>query len=74
MHDMLVGYVERGEIPGLVALVSRRGDTHVEVIGAKSIGGEPVRRDSVFRISSMTKPVHRCGDDNPGRGLHAAPG
>src|SRR5437870_445033 len=57
MHDVMAGYVERGEVPGLVTLVSRRGEVHVDAIGAKAVGGEPVRRDTIFRISSMTKPI-----------------
>lgn len=58
MRDVLAGYVERGELPGLVALVSRRGETQVESFGTTAIGGgDPVRRDTIFRISSMTKPV-----------------
>ncbi len=28
MHGVLDGYVERGEVPGLVALVARRGRLH----------------------------------------------
>jgi hypothetical protein len=39
MHDVMAGYVERGEVPGLVTLVCRRGEVHVDVIGSKSIGG-----------------------------------
>src|SRR6266545_2045477 len=58
MHDILAGYVERGEVPGLATLVSRRGETHVETIGMKAAGGsDPVRRDTIFRIASMSKPV-----------------
>jgi len=58
MHDVMSGYVERGEVPGLVTLVSRRGEVHVDAIGMKSVKGlHPVRRDTIFRISSMTKPV-----------------
>src|SRR5207253_2753841 len=38
-------------------LVSRRGDLHVEAIGAQSFDGPPMRRDTIFRIASMTKPV-----------------
>jgi len=58
MHDVLAGYVERGEIPGLVTLVARRGEIHVDAIGTKAAGGgDPVRRDTLFRISSMTKPI-----------------
>ena len=58
MHDVMAGYVERGEVPGLVTLVSRRGEVHVDAIGTKAVdGGDPVRHDTIFRISSMTKPV-----------------
>jgi CubicO group peptidase (beta-lactamase class C family) len=58
LRDVLAGYVDRGEVPGIVALVSRRGETHVEAIGSTAIGGpDPVRRDTIFRIASMTKPV-----------------
>jgi CubicO group peptidase (beta-lactamase class C family) len=58
MHEVMAGHVERGEVPGLVTLVCRRGETHVDVIGSKARGGgEPMRRDTLFRITSMTKPV-----------------
>src|SRR5947199_7405679 len=58
MHDVMTGYAERGEVPGLVTLVSRRGDVHVDVIGTKAYeGSDPIRRDTIFRISSMTKPI-----------------
>jgi CubicO group peptidase (beta-lactamase class C family) len=57
MHAVLAGYVARGEVPGLVALVSRRGEVHADAIGAKAVGGDPVERDTIFRISSMTKPI-----------------
>jgi CubicO group peptidase (beta-lactamase class C family) len=57
MHEVMSGYVERGAVPGLVTLVSRRGELYVDAIGRKATGGDPVRRDTVFRISSMTKPI-----------------
>src|SRR5436190_11790265 len=58
MHEFMAGYVERGEVPGLVTLVSRRGEVHVDVIGTQAVGGgDPMRRDTIFRISSMTKPI-----------------
>src|SRR5438552_2572693 len=58
MHEVMVGYVERGEVPGLVTLVSRRGEVHVDVIGTQAFGDSPpMRRDTIFRISSMTKPI-----------------
>jgi CubicO group peptidase (beta-lactamase class C family) len=58
MHDVMAGYVERGEVPGLVTLVSRRGEVHVDVIGTQASGDStPMERDTLFRISSMTKPI-----------------
>src|SRR5215217_278015 len=57
MHDIMATYVERGHVPGLVTLVARRGDVRVDVIGTKALGGGPMRRDTIFRIASMTKPV-----------------
>lgn len=49
--------VDSGRLPGVVALVARRGAEHVEVIGAQSFDGAPMRRDSIFRLASMTKPI-----------------
>jgi CubicO group peptidase (beta-lactamase class C family) len=58
MHNVMAGYVERGEVPGLVTLVSRRGEVHVDAIGAQAFADPtPMRRDTIFRISSMTKPI-----------------
>jgi CubicO group peptidase (beta-lactamase class C family) len=58
MRGVMAGHVERGHAPGIVTLVSRRGETRVDAVGAKAVGGDdPMRRDTIFRIASMTKPV-----------------
>jgi CubicO group peptidase (beta-lactamase class C family) len=58
MRDVMAEYVQRGEVPGLVTLVSRRGEVYVEAIGTQAIHDPtPIRRDTIFRISSMTKPI-----------------
>ena len=57
LHRGLAAHVESGEVPGIVALVSRHGETHVEVLGEQSFGGTAMARDTIFRIASMTKPV-----------------
>jgi CubicO group peptidase (beta-lactamase class C family) len=50
--------VERGEFPGIVTLVARDDDVRVDAIGVTEFGGAtPMRRDTPFRITSMTKPV-----------------
>ena len=57
VHATMAGYVDRGALPGLVTLLDRGGEVHVDPIGRSSIGGEPMRRDTIFRIASMTKPI-----------------
>jgi CubicO group peptidase (beta-lactamase class C family) len=58
LHDAMVSHVERGDLPGLVALVACRGSGHVDVIGASAFGdAQPMPRDAIFRIASLTKPV-----------------
>jgi CubicO group peptidase (beta-lactamase class C family) len=58
VHDVMAGYVERGEVPGLVTAISRRGELRVDAIGMQAIGGDtPISRDTIFRVASMTKPI-----------------
>jgi CubicO group peptidase (beta-lactamase class C family) len=58
MHRVLSGHVERNEMPGLVALVSRHDDVHLETLGTMSVGDPAtMKRDTIFRIASLTKPV-----------------
>jgi CubicO group peptidase (beta-lactamase class C family) len=58
MNATMAGHVERGDLGGLVTLVSRRGEAFVEAHGTLALGGtEPMRRDTIFRIASMTKPI-----------------
>src|SRR5215469_8037019 len=58
MHEVLSGHVERGEMPGLVALVSRHDEVHVDALGTTSVSGSaPMGADTIFRIASLTKLV-----------------
>lgn len=57
MHKVMTSHVEGGALPGLVTLVSRRGEVHVEAIGAMAFDGAPMRRDTIFRLDSLSKPV-----------------
>ncbi|WP_221179510.1 serine hydrolase domain-containing protein [Streptomyces botrytidirepellens] len=62
LRDVLARHVESGKIPGLVALVSRGEERHVEAIGTmRHGGGLPMRRDTIFRMASTTKPVAVAG-------------
>ncbi len=54
----LRAYVDRGEVPGLVALIARGDMVHVMAAGAPELEtARPMARDSIFRIASMTKPI-----------------
>lgn len=51
-------HITRGSAPGGVGLVSRGGETHVFPVGFKALqGDEPIARNTLFRIASMTKPL-----------------
>jgi CubicO group peptidase (beta-lactamase class C family) len=58
MQDVMAGHVDRGVVPGVVTLVSRRGEVQVDAIGTKAFGdSDPMRRDTIFRVASVTKPI-----------------
>ncbi|WTL65724.1 beta-lactamase family protein [Streptosporangium sp. NBC_01495] len=58
LREVLARHVESERIPGLVALVGRGDETHVEAIGTmRHDGGAPMRRDTIFRMASTSKPV-----------------
>jgi hypothetical protein len=62
MHDVMAARVEQGDVPGVVTIVSRRAEVHVDAIGVKAVdGSDPIRRDTIFRISSSTKPFAAVG-------------
>ena len=61
MGDVMAGHVERG-VPGLVWLVSRRGEVHAEALGSATLASAehdavPMRRDTIFRFASLIKPI-----------------
>jgi len=49
--------VAQGQVPGVVAAVAQGESVHVATSGVMALGGAPMRRDTLFRISSMTKPI-----------------
>jgi CubicO group peptidase (beta-lactamase class C family) len=57
LDDVLARHVDSGEIPGLVAIVARRGEVHEVTLGAAETGGGPMRRDAIFRIASVSKQI-----------------
>lgn len=62
LHERLAAHTESGQVPGLAALLARGGDVHIEVLGHAALGDPaPLRRDAIFRIASLTKPIAAAG-------------
>src|SRR5215469_8868629 len=59
LRERMADYVTRGNLPGLVWLVARRGEVYADFAGAmgQDASATPIQRGTLFRISSMTKPV-----------------
>ncbi|HEX4228771.1 MAG TPA: serine hydrolase domain-containing protein [Bryobacteraceae bacterium] len=58
MRRVLSGYVERKDMPGLVALVSHHDDVHLETLGTLAFDNPALmKHDTIFRIASITKLV-----------------
>src|ERR1700722_2025814 len=58
MHQVLSGFIERKELPGLVALVSHHDDVHIETLGTLAFDDpSPMKGDTIFRIASITKLI-----------------
>ncbi|HEU4524317.1 MAG TPA: serine hydrolase domain-containing protein [Gemmatimonadales bacterium] len=62
MSAALQRHVDEGAVPGLVALVHRRGQEHVEALGTMAYGSNvPMHPDAIFRLASTTKPITAVG-------------
>ncbi len=50
---------DRGDLSGVVTMVARDGQVvHLEAAGKRELeGGSPMKKDTIFRIYSMTKPI-----------------
>ncbi len=58
LHQAMAAQVANGALPGMVTLIAHGDDVHVDPIGALAFGSpDPMRRDTIFRITSMTKPI-----------------
>ncbi|MEM6705773.1 MAG: serine hydrolase domain-containing protein [Acidobacteriota bacterium] len=59
LNSALVGYVARGELPGAVALVARRGKVvYFNNVGYSELENKTaLEKDSIFRIASQTKAL-----------------
>lgn len=58
LHTALGERVARRELPGIVLLVARGPDVHIDAIGTRAFDEpEPMQRETLFRIASITKPI-----------------
>jgi CubicO group peptidase (beta-lactamase class C family) len=58
VQAVLEAHVARGRAPGAVALIGQGAEADAVVVGDRATeSSDPMRRDSIFRISSLTKPV-----------------
>lgn len=58
MAAAMRGRVARGDVAGMVTLVAHGEDVKAEAFGLADLGsGAQMRRDSIIRIASMTKPT-----------------
>lgn len=59
IDNILNGYVDRRELPGIIAIVARKGKTvYSKKFGWNNIEAQkPIQDDSIFMIASMTKPI-----------------
>lgn len=56
---LLQGVVDNGDLSGIVAMVWRKGEiVRLDTVGRRDMTRDlPMRRDTLFRIASMTKPI-----------------
>jgi CubicO group peptidase (beta-lactamase class C family) len=62
LHDRLAASTESGQVPAMAALLARGGDVHTEILGRPALHDPaPLRRDAIFRIASLSKPIAAAG-------------
>jgi CubicO group peptidase (beta-lactamase class C family) len=61
LRDLLERHVDSGFVPGMVAILARHGQVHIEAVGNLAFEGAwsstPMVGDTICRIASMTKPI-----------------
>ncbi len=59
LTEGMQGFIDRGVVTGIMTLVHRNGvEAHCDVLGYQDDEAQvPMRRDTIFRIASMTKPI-----------------
>ncbi|MEN3306853.1 MAG: hypothetical protein V7603_3055 [Micromonosporaceae bacterium] len=61
LRVLLERHVESGFVPGMLAVLARHGEVHVEATGSLAFEGAgariPMAGDTIVRMASMTKPI-----------------
>lgn len=61
VRDLLERHVDSGFVPGLMMVLARRGEVHVEARGTLAFHGAgsrvPMAGDTIVRLGSMSKPI-----------------
>src|SRR5256714_13495505 len=61
MRGLLGRLVDAGFVPGMVAVLARHGEVHIEATGNLAFEGAgsrtPMAGDTICRMASMTKPI-----------------
>lgn len=61
VRELLESHVGSGFVPGLLMVLARRGQVHVEAAGTLAFEGAgaqvPMAADTIVRMASMTKPI-----------------
>ncbi|HEU0240063.1 MAG TPA: serine hydrolase domain-containing protein [Micromonosporaceae bacterium] len=61
VRDLVERHVDSGFVPGVIAVLARHGDVHIEAAGTLAFDGAgsktPMAADTICRMGSMTKPI-----------------
>jgi CubicO group peptidase (beta-lactamase class C family) len=61
VQELLERHVDSGFVPGMVAVLARHGEVHIEAAGNLAFEGAgsrtPMAGDTICRMASMTKPI-----------------
>jgi CubicO group peptidase (beta-lactamase class C family) len=61
VRELLERHVDSGLVPGMMAVLARHGDVHIEATGNLAFEGAgsktPIAGDTICRLGSMSKPI-----------------
>jgi CubicO group peptidase (beta-lactamase class C family) len=57
LRSVMETYVSNGSLPGAIGLIASGDSLEFAAVGAATLGGAPMARDSIFRLASLTKLI-----------------